>query len=187
MLVTAGPDTRRPGRVLLPGGMPGAARPLSSPSGPSAREPGIDRVLRLPHARRLERDSPGSVRRNDAGCSAGSDGEGSHEPSTGEFDRVLLRSPAEPRPHMPGLDPPLGEDLDQRLLAPAASCRQRFTTMFSPLRHRTKHGDVPSGVEIEKWRILPVGCSTTNRPPGQAAPAGGMRHGEAYQEVGAGA
>ncbi len=38
----------------------------------------------------------------------------------------------------------------------------------------------------EKWRILPVGCLTTNRPPGKAA-AGGMRHGEAYQEVGAAA
>jgi NADPH2:quinone reductase len=47
-------------------------------------------------------------------------------------------------------------------------------------------GGVPIRVEIEKWRILPVGCSTTNRPPGKAA-AGGMRHGEAYQEVGAGA
>jgi hypothetical protein len=62
--------------------------------------------------------------RNDPGCSAGCradgetdrpvhsgkniDGEGSHGPSTGEFDRVLLRSPAEPRLHMPGLDPPLG-------------------------------------------------------------------------------
>jgi len=43
-------------------------------------------------------------------------------------------------------------------------------------------GGVPIRVEIEKWRILPVGCSTTNRPPGKAA-AGGMRHGEAYQEV----
>jgi hypothetical protein len=47
-------------------------------------------------------------------------------------------------------------------------------------------GGVPIRVEIEKWRILPVGCSTTNRPPGKAV-AGGMRHGEAYQEVGAGA
>ena len=92
--------------------------------------------------------------RNDAGCSAGCgtdgetdrpvrrgkdiDGEGSHEPSTGEFDRVLLRSPAEPRLHMPGLDPPLGEDLDKRPLAPAASCRQRLTTMFSPLRYSSE-------------------------------------------------
>jgi hypothetical protein len=49
-----------------------------------------------------------------------------------------------------------------------------------------QRGGVPIRVEIEKWRILPVGCSTTNRPPGKAA-AGGMRHGEAYQEVGAGA
>jgi len=39
-------------------------------------------------------------------------------------------------------------------------------------------GGVPIRVEIEKWRILPVGCSTINRPPGKAA-AGGMRHGEA--------
>lgn len=46
-------------------------------------------------------------------------------------------------------------------------------------------GGVPIGVEIEKWRILPVGGSpTTNRPPGQAA-AGGMRHDEAYQEIAA--
>jgi hypothetical protein len=29
-----------------------------------------------------------------------------------------------------------------------------------------------------------IGSPTTNRPPGKAA-AGGMRHGEAYQEVGA--
>ena len=41
---------------------------------------------------------------------------------------------------------------------------------------------LPSGVEIEKWRILPVGSPITNRPSGQAV-AGGMRHGEAYQEV----
>src|SRR2546427_3415917 len=47
-------------------------------------------------------------------------------------------------------------------------------------------GGVPSGVEIEKWRILPVGSPTTNRPSGKTA-AGGMRHGEAYQEVGAAA
>jgi hypothetical protein len=45
-------------------------------------------------------------------------------------------------------------------------------------------GGVPSRVEIEKWRILPVGCPTTNRPSAKTA-AGGMRHGEAYQEVGA--
>jgi hypothetical protein len=50
----------------------------------------------------------------------------------------------------------------------------------------TQRGGVPIRVEIEKWRILPVGCSTTNRPPGKAA-AGGMRHGEEYQEVGAAA
>jgi hypothetical protein len=41
-------------------------------------------------------------------------------------------------------------------------------------------------VEIEKWRILPVGCSTTNQPSGKTA-AGGMRHGEGYQEGGAAA
>src|SRR5437762_116125 len=34
------------------------------------------------------------------------------------------------------------------------------------------HGGVPSRVEIEKWRILPVGGSpTTNRPSGQAVAA----------------
>ena len=49
-----------------------------------------------------------------------------------------------------------------------------------------EEGGVPSGVEIEKWRILPVGSPTTNRPSGKTA-AGGMRHGEAYQEVGAAA
>jgi hypothetical protein len=47
-------------------------------------------------------------------------------------------------------------------------------------------GGVPIGVEIEKWRILPVGCSTTNQPSGKTA-AGGMRHGEGYQEGGAAA
>src|SRR6266851_1562429 len=47
-------------------------------------------------------------------------------------------------------------------------------------------GGVPSRVEIEKRRILPVGCSTTNRPSSKMA-AGGMRHGEGYQEGGAAA
>ena len=36
----------------------------------------------------------------------------------------------------------------------------------------------PESCGKEKWRILPVGCLTTNRPSGKTA-AGGMRHGEA--------
>src|SRR5437870_2154661 len=44
------------------------------------------------------------------------------------------------------------------------------------VRVENGYGGVPIRVEIEKWRILPVGSSTTNRPPGKAA-AGGMRHG----------
>ncbi|MBI3636285.1 MAG: DUF4160 domain-containing protein, partial [Candidatus Rokubacteria bacterium] len=34
-------------------------------------------------------------------------------------------------------------------------------------KHVHVQGGVPIRVEIEKWRILPVGCSTTNRPSGK--------------------
>jgi len=54
---------------------------------------------------------------------------------------------------------------------------------FDELIRQFEAGGVPSRVEIREWRILPVGSSTTNRPSGKTA-AGGMRHGEAYQEVG---
>jgi hypothetical protein len=59
-----------------------------------------------------------------------------------------------------------------------------LATKYLYERGSAESGGVPIRVEIEKWRILPVGYPTTNRPPGQAA-AGGMRHGEAYQEVAA--
>src|SRR5438128_7443381 len=47
-------------------------------------------------------------------------------------------------------------------------------------RDARERGCVPSRVAIEKWRILLVGCLTTNRPSTKTD-AGGMRHGEAYQ------
>src|SRR5438093_8217540 len=66
----------------------------------------------------------------------------------------------------------------------AAPARVSSRVVWSRLLVEPAGGGVPSGVEIEKWRILPVGSPTTNRPSGKTA-AGGMRHGEAYQEVGA--
>jgi len=68
---------------------------------------------------------------------------------------------------------------DPRLSEIGHQCREAIQAFAA-------EGGVPSGVEIEKWRILPVGSPTTNRPSGKTA-AGGMRHGEAYQEVGAAA
>jgi hypothetical protein len=44
-----------------------------------------------------------------------------------------------------------------------------------------KGGSWPDWCGKVKWRILPVSCSTTNRPPAKAA-TGGMRHGRAYQD-----
>ena len=66
--------------------------------------------------------------------------------------------------------------------------KEQLTTVGHLCREAAQEfaGGVPSRVEIEKRRILPVGCPTTNWPSSKTA-AGGMRHGEAYQEVGAGA
>src|SRR3972149_11892431 len=67
--------------------------------------------------------------------------------------------------------------------APGRGSRCSLRPVTANVRLLNVNGGVPSGVEIEKWRILPVGSPTTNRPSGKTA-AGGMRHGEAYQEVG---
>jgi peptide/nickel transport system substrate-binding protein len=72
----------------------------------------------------------------------------------------------------------IGIDLQLEVLDwPAYIKRQRAMDFTST---NTNFGRVPTGVEIEKWRILPVGCPTTNRPPARAA-SGGMRHGARYQ------
>jgi hypothetical protein len=88
------------------------------------------------------------------------------------------------------LSAPLGGPLLDHLIRPLQERRRdRQAERLGGLQvdHQVKLRDgVPSRVEIEKWRILPVGCSTTKRPSGKTA-AGGMRHGEGYQEGGAAA